>query len=105
MFEFQQITFYIICIAGLWFLVVPFGALLFRRHGHEKDIVPFTFLIGAAVIILLSWWLSFFNLPMKYAAYVIVFLGIAIWPIALRQKAIHLTIFLTRQNLSLVHII
>lgn len=102
MFEFQQIAFYIICIAGLWFLGVPFGALLSRKHEHEKDIVPFTFLIGAAVIMLLSWWLSFLNLPMKYAAYVIVFLGIAIWLIALRQKAIHLTIFLTRQNLSLL---
>lgn len=65
----------------------PFAALLTRKKKNEdqRDMVPLSFLMGTAFIILLSFWLSSFGMPMKYAIYIVCAVSAGAWAIALKN--------------------
>lgn len=100
MFQINQIMFFFICFIGTFVFGVPF-CCLFGRKGKE-EIVPYTFLMGCAQLILLVYWLSYFNIPVKNIVYIIILVGIILWAYVIYKKIIDIKSYINRKNAILL---
>lgn len=102
MFELMQIIYFFICFIGIFAIGIPCCGLL--GHSKKAEAVPYAFLMGCAQIIIVTYWLSYFNIPIKYAAIIIPILGILLWCVAIYGKSVCFKDYINRKSLLLVGI-
>lgn len=93
-----QIAFYIICLLGIVIFGIPFEYLAGNQEESKGVSVPSAFLMGAAQLILLSYWLSYFGMAMESAVFIIGLLCIILWIVVIFKRKFSLKDFISVEN-------
>lgn len=99
MLSIKQVVFYFICVIGVWVFGFPFAKLFSDKRENTKDIFPLSFLMGTGQIILLSYWFSFFKIPMKYIIFIVWIIDAVVWMVAVRKRLITIHKCLNKENI------
>lgn len=102
MFSIKQIIFYCVCVFGVWVFGFPFASLFAHNRENKKDVFPLSFLMGTAQIILLSYWFSFFNMPMKYIIYFVWIIDAGVWVFVFHKKLINVWSYFNKHNIIIL---